>query len=544
VTRGGGRVRYKNWYRLASAPIGISAVVFSLTGTAATAQTGGAERATFYLVSHAVGGADTIVSERVTRTAEQLEGEIVASSGGRTTYVASLSPVGLVTRLELHAYRGASDATGSTLTFTLGADSIVARVNDGEPAHLPGTMDALAIVNPSVGFLEQMLIRARAMGGGPGDKAGIPLFIVGSPAIVPLTVTWIGADSALVEYAGVSMRFRVSSTGRIVAGTVPAQRLSIERGAAVEKLLSERPDYSAPPGAPYTAEDVVVTTAGGLRITGTLTIPRGRVGGRAPAIVTITGSGSEDRDEQPVGALKGYRPFRELADTLGRRGIAVLRLDDRGVNGSDLGSMAQTSNDYADDIRAGVAYVRSRPEIDPARVALVGHSEGGIIAPMVAATDAKLRGIVLMAGPASPGREILRSQQHYMIDTVLKLTGARRESALAAAQRATDSLSKSTPWMKNFIEHDPSVIARTVKTPVLIVQGLSDHQVPANEADKLAAAFRAGGNTSVTVRKFPATNHLFIADETGSFDYAKLPSLRVRPEVLSAISEWLSAQFK
>ncbi|MEO7086390.1 MAG: alpha/beta fold hydrolase [Gemmatimonadaceae bacterium] len=502
------------------------------------------ERATFYLVSQAVGGTDTVVSERVTRTADRLDGEILASTGARSMYAATLSASGLVTRLEMHAYRGAADTTGSTLSFVLGADSIVARVNNGEPAHLPGTMDALAIVNPSVGFIEQMIVRAKAMGGGPGDKAGIPLFIVGSPAIVPLTVTWVGADSALVEYAGVSMRFKVSPTGLILGGVVPAQRLTIDRGAFVEKLLSERPDYRAPAGAPYTAEDVVVTTAAGLKLSGTLTIPRGRVGGRAPAIVTITGSGSEDRDEQPVGALRGYRPFRELADTLGRRGIAVLRLDDRGVNGSDIGSKSATSTDFADDIRAGVAYVRSRPEIDPARVGLVGHSEGGIIAPMVAATDSKLRAIVLMAGSASPGRDILRSQQHYVIDTMLKLTGVQRESALAASQRATDSLAASTPWMKQFIEYDPSVIARTVKTPVLIVHGLTDHQVPASEADKLAAAFRAGGNASVTVRKFPATNHLFIADETGSFDYAKLPSFRVRAEVLSAIADWLGVQFK
>jgi hypothetical protein len=521
----------------------LAAVFATLAAASAAAQTA-AERATFYVISHTVGGTDTTVSELIERTPSTLSGEFLAPTGSRTAYRATLAPNGLVTRLELHAFRGASDTTGSTLVFVLGDDSIVARINNGEPAHLPGVMDALAVVNPAVGFLEQMLIRAKAMGGAPGAKTGIPLFIVGSPAIVPLTVTWIGSDSALVEYAGVSMRFHVSPTGRILGGVVPSRGLTIARGAPVAKLLADRPDYSAPSGAPYTAEDVVVKTASGLKLTGTLTIPRGRVGGRAPAIVTITGSGSEDRDEQPVGALKGYRPFRELADTLGRRGIAVLRLDDRGVNGSDIGSASATSNDFADDIRAAVAYLRSRPEIDGGRIGLVGHSEGGTIAPMVAATDPKLRAIVLMAGPASPGREILRSQQHYMIDTVLKLIGAQRESALAAAQRATDSLAKSSAWMKQFIEQDPSVIARTVTTPVLIVQGMTDHQVPASEAAKLADAFRSSGNTSVTVRKFAATNHLFIADETGSLDYAELPSFHVRPDVLSAIAEWLSAQLK
>jgi dipeptidyl aminopeptidase/acylaminoacyl peptidase len=260
-------------------------------------------------------------------------------------------------------------------------------------------------------------------------------------------------------------------------------------------------------------------------------------------VVTITGSGPEDRDEEST-ALKGYRPFRELADTLGRRGIAVLRLDDRGVNGSDLGPRTATSQDFADDIRAGVAYLRTRPEIDPARVALVGHSEGGMIAPMIASTDPKLAAIVLMAGTASTGREVLHGQQLYAVDSMAHLTGAAREAALAQSSKATDSLAASTPWMKFFLEYDPSIVARRVKTPVLILQGATDRQVAPSEAEKLAAALRAGGNSHVTVRVFPQTNHLFVADATGGFDYGKLPSLHVRPEVLGAIVDWLSEQFR
>ncbi len=499
------------------------------------------ERATFYLVSHAVGSTDTVVTERSERSANRLEGELRAASGGRTVYTATLASNGLITRLDMRTYRGATDTIGSALSLVVGEDTITARVGTAEPAHLPGAPDVLLIVNPSMASFEQMLIRAQAMG---GDRAVIPLFVVGSPSVVPLTVTKVGADSALIEYAGVALRLAVSPIGRLLGGSMPGRQLIIERREGVVAFADARPDYTAPPDAPYTAEDVVVRTPAGLRFTGTLTIPRGRVGGRAPAIVTITGSGSEDRDEQPVAGLKGYRPFRELADTLGRRGIAVLRLDDRGVNGSDKGSADQTSIDYADDIRAGVAYLRARPEIDAARIGLVGHSEGGIIAPIVASTDARLSGIVLMAAPASPGRDILLSQQHFMIDTVLGLTGAQRTAALAQSQRATDSLSKAIPWMKEFLAHDPLVVARTVRTPVLVVQGLTDHQVPSTEADKLAAAFRAGGNTQVTVEKFPATDHLFVVDERGTFDYAKLPSLHVRPEVLTAIADWLSARFR
>jgi dipeptidyl aminopeptidase/acylaminoacyl peptidase len=210
------------------------------------------------------------------------------------------------------------------------------------------------------------------------------------------------------------------------------------------------------------------------------------------------------------------------------------------MGGSDVGPLTVTSADFADDIRAAVRYLRTRSEIDGARIALVGHSEGGVIAPMVAESDSKLRGIVLMAATASTGDVILRSQQHYLVDTVAKLTGARRDSALAIYQHNTDSVAAAVPWLRWFIEHDPSIVARRVRTPVLILQGEADHQVPSSEAEKLAAAFRAGGNRRVTVRTFPETNHLFVTDTTGGFAYDRLPSLDVRRDVLGAIADWLS----
>jgi len=267
-------------------------------------------------------------------------------------------------------------------------------------------------------------------------------------------------------------------------------------------------------------------------------------------VVTITGSGPEDRDEQS-GAVPGYRPFRELADTLGRRGIAVLRLDDRGVNGSDAGPPAATSEDFANDIRAAVAYLRTRPEIDPDRIALVGHSEGGIIAPMIAASDTTIRALVLMAAPASPGRDIIAEQNRYVVDSVRHLAGAQRDSALAYARRAADSLAAKTPWLRFFYAYDPTRNARRVRSPVLILQGETDRQVPPSQAQTLAAAFRAGGNRDVTVRLFPATNHLFLEDASGAFvdergrlRYASLPSLHVRREVLGTIADWLALRLR
>ena len=157
-------------------------------------------------------------------------------------------------------------------------------------------------------------------------------------------------------------------------GTLHAQS-GAARGAgpAVVKV-----DYSAPPGAPYEAIAVTVPSPAGHTLAGTLTLPKGASRAHpVAAIVTITGSGPEDRDEALPG-VDGYRPFRQFADSLGRRGIAVLRMDDRGYGESTGKHKGATSADFADDIRAGLAYLRTRPEIDAKRLGLLGHSEGGL----------------------------------------------------------------------------------------------------------------------------------------------------------------------
>src|SRR5205085_4972136 len=162
--------------------------------------------------------------------------------------------------------------------------------------------------------------------------------------------------------------------------------------SAQDKQQSAAEDYSAPPNAPFTAEEVTVN-AKGFTLAGTLLLPKS--GARPfPAVITITGSGQQTRDEPvPIPGLEKYRPMRQIAEMLATRSIAVLRVDDRGVGksgGRDM-LMTATTSIFADDVRAEVSYLRSRPEIDPNRIAIVGHSEGGIIAPMVAATDPQIK---------------------------------------------------------------------------------------------------------------------------------------------------------
>jgi fermentation-respiration switch protein FrsA (DUF1100 family) len=164
---------------------------------------------------------------------------------------------------------------------------------------------------------------------------------------------------------------------------------------------------------------------------------------------------------------------------------------------------------------------------------------------MVAAADPKLHAIVLMAGPSHTGRAILAYQQQYAVDSMLKLTGERRDSALRAMSRTLDSTAASQPWVKFFLDYDPIATAKRVKQPVLILQGATDRQVTPEQANELAQAFRAGGNRDVTVKFFPSTDHLFLPDPNGNpSGYARLPSKNVRTEVLGTIADWLAEHLR
>jgi alpha-beta hydrolase superfamily lysophospholipase len=486
-------------------------------------------------------GSDTLAVERVTRTATHLDGDFVAPSrGAHVRYAATLAGDGTMSHVETWAYHGA-DTTGTHAMMTEQGDSMIVELQ-GRKMRFGTKSGAIVYFNPSMGLLEQALLRARTLG---GQTTEVPLFASEGAVTVPLAVTWVGSDSAHVKLGAAEMNVALGVDGRVTGIAVPSQNVRVVRidGARIATTIA-KPDYSAPADAPYTAEDVTVTTPKGLKLTGTLTLPKSRPARGAPAIVTITGSGTEERDESLPG-VNGYRPFRQIADTLGRRGIAVLRLDDRGAGGSDVGPRGPTSADFADDIRAGLAYLRTRHDIDGDRLGLVGHSEGGMIAPMVASTDPKLRAIVLMAGPGHTGRAILKFQQEYAADSMLHLTGAKRDSAVRDMARKTDSLAAEEPWVHFFLDYDPIATAKRVKQPVLILQGATDKQITPEQAAELAAAFRAGGDNDVTMKAFPSTDHLFLPDPLGNpSGYAALPSKNVRVEVLGTIADWLAARLR
>jgi len=381
-------------------------------------------------------------------------------------------------------------------------------------------------------------------------------------ATIPIdTITLNGDDvrmevkSAGIVFESVLNKERTELTGKFSQGgqVIPLTLKRSEQAPAAtptpgptpSPAPTPKPDYSAPADAPYTAEDVLVTTPGGFTLAGTLTLPK--VASRSKpvgAIVTITGSGPEDRDES-IG-LPGYRPFRQIADSLGRRGIAVLRMDDRGTGASGGTFKGATSADFAEDIRAGLAYLRTRPEIRSDRLGVLGHSEGAIIAPMVADKEPKLRAIVLLAGIAEPGRSALQFQMKNGIEHNAKLTPAQRESQIAEIPAKIDAMAAADPWMKFFFTYDPAATMRHVKTPVLILTGSRDQQAVPEQNPKIEAAFKEGGNKDVTARILPDFNHLFVHDTDGfPGNYAKLPApIMMSSDVVKMVTDWLAQRLR
>jgi alpha-beta hydrolase superfamily lysophospholipase len=491
-------------------------------------------------------GGDTLGIERVTPGSPIVSGDLQMRGQARLQWIATLSGPGRLRSVSITAFQSAAADAPVLQRAVIELDGDTARAeisSGGAPARkqvLPTRRDAFMLVSASAALLDQLLARARVT---PSPTDTIPIFLTTGGRTVDGVVHTSG-DSASVTIGGQVTRIMLGPGGEVREAAVAAQNLRMVRveGPAYDALKLGAPDYSAPAGAPYTAVQVTVSATGGHQLAGTLTLPVGATG-RVPAVVTITGSGPQDRDEY-IPLVPGYRPFRQLADTLGRRGIAVLRYDDRGTGGSTGEFARATSTDFAEDVRSAVRWLRARPEVDPRRIFLVGHSEGGLIAPMVAADDSTLAGIVLLAGPAKNGRDIIRFQQRYAIEHDTSFAApARRDSALKAASDAVDSMAKSNAWMRFFFEHDPLATARRVKVPAFVVQGATDQQVTADQAEPLGTALRASGNRDVTVRIFPDRNHLLLEDPSGDpAGYVRLTNGRIGPDVMGPVVEWIVAR--
>ena len=427
------------------------------------------------------------------------------------------------------------------------------------------------IINLPTGKLEMIFKISGDESGQLDSKLDVP---VQGAKDLPVAETRISGDSLFLNVAMIPGKYEgkfnsdstIDGNWKQSGMTLP---LSLKKTNVITEL--KRPQTPKAP-FPYLVKEVeYVNPKSGLKLAGTLTLPENAK--NCPAVVLISGSGAQDRDE----TIYEHKPFLVIADYLTRHGIAALRVDDRGVGGSEGNTPNATSEDFASDVEAGVNFLKTVKEINPKQIGLIGHSEGGLIAPIVATQSKNIAFIILLAGPGITGEQIIYAQvemlnkayglndeqvkqklkvQKAVFDILLnqKDTSDNTEqlqqiisngmfSTLNATQKnAIDTQIKTlkTPWYQFFLRYNPYQTLIKVNCPVLALDGTKDLQVPADEnLEAIENALKKGGNRNFKTMKLEGLNHLFQHCETGSpVEYQQIEET-FSPEVLEIINNWI-----
>jgi uncharacterized protein len=379
-----------------------------------------------------------------------------------------------------------------------------------------------------------------------------------------------------------SLNFDVKTIGGSYEGTIASDRgsfagtwtqlgkswpLVMKKVKNAAELERRRPQNPVKP-YPYREEEVMYNNpAAHIALAATLTIPEGK--GPFPAVLLMSGAGPHDRDE----SLMGHKPFLVLADYLTRKGIVVLRADKRGVGKSGGNYSQAVMADFASDAEAGVAYLKTRQEVDRHKIGLVGHSEGGVEAPMAAAHNPDVAFLVMMAGMGVPGDQLLPEQMKLIeqaagksAEEIQKDLAVQRE-LLAIAEKDTDqaTLEKdareelagkvpdvqiemqiravSSPWFRGLLTYDPAPMLRQLTCPVLAINGEKDVQVPPEQnLPPIRKALESGGNKNFEVDELPGLNHLFQTAKSGGVgEYAEIEET-ISPVAMEKVANWILRQ--
>jgi pimeloyl-ACP methyl ester carboxylesterase len=393
---------------------------------------------------------------------------------------------------------------------------------------------------------------------------------------IPTTTTSFENAILKITIANASITYKGTlGKDNIIVGTFKQGGQSFPMNLSKEMIEKEklvRPQEPIKPYSYYSEDITFENEKAGIRLAGTLTLPKKE--GVFPAVILISGSGPQNRDEE----LLGHKPFLVLSDFLTKNGIAVLRFDDRGTGKSTGEFKGATTFDFAKDVEYAIEYLQKRKEINKDKIGLIGHSEGGIIAAIIASENENIDFIVSMAGSALRGDQLLLLQK-YKIETQMEINRqvvANNQQIFAGAyeiilnesienELVSDTLSKyftskygqalpenqktalinqlSSPWMLNFIRLDPMVYLSKVNCPVLAINGSKDIQVPSKEnLEIIEANFRKTENTGVKIKELKDLNHLFQECETGSVsEYSKIEQT-ISPIALKEILNWIHLQ--
>jgi alpha-beta hydrolase superfamily lysophospholipase len=343
-------------------------------------------------------------------------------------------------------------------------------------------------------------------------------------------------------------------SGRLLKLEIPSQSLIVVRedlaSVATRALVISREG------------DLSVRIPGnGFNLAGTLSQPSGtppaESRGRFPAVVLVGGSGPTDRDE----TVAGLPIFGLLAGPLADAGYYVLRYDKRGVGQSGGRGETATLQDFAEDVRGAVKFLRERRDVDPKRIVLFGHSEGGLVALLAASRDDDIAGVVLAAVPSGTGAELVLEQQAYLLGR-MNLSDAERASRIDLQKRIQAAVlgggpwddvpeplrrQAETPWFESFLRFSPAPLMSRVKQPLLILQGSLDRQVPQHHGEKLAelAKARKRGGDAVSYFVLDGVNHLLVQAKTGDVDeYGSLAGRGLDPRVAQNTVDWMGTLAK
>jgi pimeloyl-ACP methyl ester carboxylesterase len=466
-------------------------------------------------------------------------------------YDADWQPLGL--RLEV--------TQGQRATIVSTSFGLTTAVNEitqnGATSSKTDQISARTVVLPNNFYAAYEALAVRLATASPGTE--IPIYVP-PQGEVKVTVKDVSPETIQASGTAVSLRkftvvlhnvgadldatIAIDAQNRFARLEIPAATLAVAR--------SDLASVGARRQTVRNSTDVDVSIpASGFNIAGTLTMPKGEGRLRHPTVVLAAGSGPVDRDE----TVAGIPIFAQLAGALAERGFMVLRYDKRGIGQSGGRIETVTLEDYADDVIAIIKWLGKRDDVDPRRMTVVGHSEGGSVAMIAAAKEKKIASIVLVGATGSTGADLVLEQQRHQLD-LMKLPDTERQQKIDLQQKVQTAVitekgwdgvpeevrrQADTAWFKSLLQFDPARVMPQIKQPILILQGDLDTQVPPHHAEQLAELARKRKKAPpIETVHLPGVNHLLVKATTGEVqEYAQLTEKTITPDVATTIAEWL-----